>query len=215
MKTLTALLLICFISVNLFSQDTISKISFGIQFTPHLSNLNQNWNTELDLNRDHFDKQFKVGWTTGVIFRYSVLKNLLIETGLNYSNKGYSEVNYWDLSDSIRDLAISMDGKYPEEWSSKYNTFFLDIPLSINYNFYSNRKLSCYGRLGFIMNHWFYSTSTYSVNYNDGTQETGNVKSKYREIAESSSRRINLSSQAALGLEFNTKGDFRWIRTIF
>lgn len=107
MKTLTFVLILCFVSLNILSQDNNSKFSFGLSFTPHLSDKMHNISFGYEDSKEYFDDHFKLGWTTGGFINLTCYTRLGFITNFYVAAKGYQEVNYNDGSQSIRHMNYS------------------------------------------------------------------------------------------------------------
>lgn len=210
MKFLASALIFCTISVNIYSQDNTSKFSFGLSFNPHLSdrahyNLSPGYE-----DSKYFTDQFKLGWTTGVFFRIQIGSKFSLESGMNYSNKGFASHDSWSFGDSISALLIAEYGKYPKEWSSKSNHYYIDIPFTLNYKIYEGHYFSYYTRLGFMTDFYIALAGIQKVNYNDGSQETNYERYNYKQLQEDfgGHTRFNLSAILAVGMEYDINNRF-------
>lgn len=209
MKFLASVLLICTISLNIFCQDNTSKFSFGLSFNPHLSDRAHFNLSPAYEDSKYFTDQFKLGWTTGVFFRIQIGSKLSLESGINYSNKGSASNDSWSFGDSINALIIAEYGKYPKEWSSKTNHYYIDIPFTLNYTIFKGHYFSYYTRLGFMTDFYIAVAGFQEVNYNDGSQETNYERYNYKQLKEDfSGRRFNLSALVAVGIEYDINNRF-------
>jgi len=209
MKFIASVLLICTISLNIFCQDNTSKFSFGLSFNPHLSDrAHYNLSSAYEDSK-YFTDQFKLGWTTGVFFRIQIGSKFSLESGMNYSNKGFASHDRSIFGDSINALIMAEHGKYPKEISSKYNHYYIDIPLTLNYKIYEGQYFSYYTRLGFMTDFYIALAHFQEVNYNDGSQKTNHIRYSYKELQEVfDERRFNLSAILAVGMEYNINNRF-------
>ena len=102
MKALAALLVSCFISVNLFSQDTTSRLSYGIHITPQISNRIHIIPPHYENKYDHFKYiQPKLGWSVGGIVEVQLSRRFILQTGVSLSNKGFAANFPLEYFDSI------------------------------------------------------------------------------------------------------------------
>ena len=75
----------------------------------------------------------KFGYSAGMSFGYYLTNKLSVESGLQFSNKGYKTIplNYiidWENPGSY--LAVA---------TISYRYYYLDVPLKLNYEFFNNR----------------------------------------------------------------------------
>ena len=209
MKFIASVLLICTISFNIFSQDSTSKFSFGLSFNPHLSDRAHFNLTPTYEDSKYFNDQFKLGWTTGVFFRIQIGSKFSLESGMNYSNKGFVSHDSWSLSDSISALLIAENGKHPEDIFYKSNHYYIDIPFTLNYKIYEGQYFSYYTRLGFMTDFYIALAGFQEVNYSDGSQKTNYERYNYKQLQEDFSvSRFNLSAILAVGMEYDINNSF-------
>lgn len=150
-------LLICAIlllSISVFGQEkaVIKNKHFyiGINFSPDYcyrllnknndSMPNERWIKAKNL-LDSIELS-KFGYTAGISFGYQIRHWLSIETGIEYSNKGYKTVPILTIFDFNRD---------PEIAKNIYNYSYLDIPLKANFIFLK-KKIQIFTGLGIVAN---------------------------------------------------------------
>jgi hypothetical protein len=203
MKTLTFALLICFVSLPVFSQENSTKVSMGFSFNPQLSDKIPGYLTR------HYDDHFKLSWTAGVFLKKQIADKFSIQSGMYLSNKGSAYQYQFLLNDTIRDLLLASEGKYPEESYSESNHYFIDIPLTLNYLLHKGRKLSYYSRFGLIGNIYVASEGFTKTDYNDGSQGVWYRHFNYWQLKEDFIvRMLNLSVCLALGVEHSINSNF-------
>lgn len=210
MKFLASVLLFCTISLNIYSQDNTSKFSFGLSFNPHLSDRTHFKLSPTYEDSRYFNDQFKLGWTAGVFFRIQMGSKFSLESGMNYSNKGFASHDRSIFGDSINALIMAVHGKYPKEISYKSNHYYIDIPLTLNYKIYEGHYFSYYTRLGFMTDFYIALAGFQEVNYNDGSQKTNYEYYSYKKLQEDfgGHTRFNLSAILAVGMEYDINNRF-------
>jgi len=139
-KILLPLFLIC--SIAAFGQDS-TKVHFkrfyvGISFSPEYNYrvLNKNdsgisdslWSVVKNMEDSIFEPKF--GYTGGIIFGYYVTNRISIESGVQYSNKGYKTIPIETFYDWDEPSIVA---------TNIINYYYLDIPLKVNYEFFKKR----------------------------------------------------------------------------
>jgi len=209
MKTLTFALIICCVSINIFSQDNDSKFSLGLSFTPQLSDKIYRFPPGSENLKDYFDDHFKLGWTAGVLFRRQITDKFSLQSGMYLSNKGSASHYQFQLNDTIRDLLLAEEGKYPEESYSKCEDYFIDIPLTLNYILHNGREFSFYSRFGLITNIYVAAEGFYKTDFNDGSQSIRNMHLNHWQLKEDYIvRMFNLSGLLAIGIEYSINSNY-------
>lgn len=209
MKTLTFALIFCFVSLSILSQENNSKISLGLSFNPHLSDKTYRLPPGYENLEDYFDDHFKLGWTTGVLARRQIADKYSLQSGIYLSNKGSANHYHFQLSDTIRDLLLAEEGRYPEETYSKSYDYFIDIPLTLNYILHNGRELSYYTRFGLITNIYVAFEGFYKTDFNDGSQSIRYMHLNHKQLKEDYIiKMINLSGVLVMGIEYSINSNF-------
>jgi hypothetical protein len=128
----------------------------------------------------------KLGYTTGINLCYNLSPKLGVETGLQYSNKGYqtkkNNLSYIDPE----------TGQYLQaKWI--YKDAYLDVPLKLNITF-GKRNLRFISSIGFVTNIFLSQHLITFVDKPDGKTE--------RIVSEYELRRINISPMVSLGIDY-------------
>jgi hypothetical protein len=203
MKTLTFTIILCFISLNILSQKNDSKYSLGLSFNPQLSDKIPGY------LMSYVDDYFKLSWTAGVHIRKQITDKFSLQSGMYLSNKGSACQHQFLMNDTIRDLLLASEGKYPEESYSVSNHYFIDIPLTLYYLLHNGRKLIYYTRFGLITNIYVAAEGFTKTDYNDGSQGVWYRHLNYWQLKEDYIvRMLNLSGCLALGVEHSINSNF-------
>lgn len=143
-------------SFSTYGQDTISikerGFIIGVNFSPdycyrtltkQIDTLsNTSWKQIKHLH-DSIEKA-KFGYTFGINFGYQINKRICLETGLQYSNKGYKTIpiNSFDSFGKMTNII---------------NYYYLDVPIKINY-FFLKKRLQLLVSAGTTLNLFLYSS---------------------------------------------------------
>jgi hypothetical protein len=144
----------------------------------------------------------KLGYTAGVDIMYTISKRLSIETGLQFSNKGYSnkyvELTFGDPIDPRYGFTYSSGTvSQPVNFRFIYSYYYLDIPLRAIYSFGRN-KIRFVTGLGI-------TTNIFLIQKTIGVFDNGyEITSK----STNSVRRINFSPTISLGGDYKINSRF-------
>jgi hypothetical protein len=197
MKKLTLALFIL-ISISAVAQQTKQETTFkrfqlGANISPDfcfrtLKNTDKNLSYIADLIwlRNDIERP-KIGYSGGINFCYQLTKFMGIETGIQYSNKGYK----------TRNRTLIWDGSLPEvpdRIKSIYNYHYIDIPLKVNFSLGKN-KVRFFSSLGIVGNVFI-----------DEIQKNIFVYSNRKEIDNFSTNydyhRFNVSASISAGIDY-------------
>lgn len=211
MKNYITFIVFCLISTIIYSQSDSSRFSFGLSFNPHLSNKAHNVSPDYEFYNEvvQYDK-FKIGWTTGILAKFMITNNLSLESGLYYSNKGCAGHDPLHSLDSIRDVIIAREGKFPEDLFYKGNHYYIDIPLSIDYAIYRRENSTYYTKIGVITNYYILASGYVKINYDDGSQYINHGKHNYRYLKRNY-QLFNLSGLCAVGINYSINKTFAFL----
>jgi len=177
------------------SKDTTKtkRIAIGLTFSPDYSyrilrpDATSKWRAD---RRDNLEIP-KFGFTTGLSLLFQLNRNLTLETGLQYSNKGEKTKNYsltWNTLSEHEDLAL------PTKNTFIYHYNYLDIPIKVNYNILTNR-LKFFISGGLSTNIFLFQKTTTILEYSDGHTKTNKSTG-------SGLSRINFAAVAGLGINY-------------
>lgn len=138
MKQLTFFLLIlmtfCCYGKEKTKENPISdfkRIQIGINFSPDIcfrtiKNNDGSSFSELVVEQRNIRETVKFGYSTGFNICYNIKKFVGLETGIQYSNKGYKTKK--------QDLIFGpSDPSLPNQSELIYNYHYIDIPIKVNF----------------------------------------------------------------------------------
>lgn len=130
----------------------------------------------------------KFGYTTGLNFSWFISKRFTLETGLWFSNMGYS-LKWMDL------YTASGEPRPFEKGKLRYIYGSLNLPVKMNFNIIT-RPFKVFISAGMTANLSVYAKYRYFLVYTDGSKES------YYNNMKDNSRDVNLSALASAGLEY-------------
>jgi hypothetical protein len=176
-------------SVSVLSRH--GRVSIGLIFSPeycyrNLSSDNKsNEISQFIEGRNNIEVP-KFGYTTGINVQYALSKKFSIESGLNYSNKGYS-VDFFTRN---------------YEYYSVYNLYFMDVPLAVNFTV-PGKRLQLNFAAGFIAN------LLWNAKQSDEIRNIYNGSKISQESDVSGNLNSGISTSISLGLIYNLTNNFR------
>lgn len=193
------LIILILLPLTIFSQSTDpignSRFFIGATFSPNYAyrNLTQidktitddQWNDAKSVEDSIYIPKF--GYTTGVAFGYQINKKLSIETGFQYSNKGYRTISI----ETVYDFS-----KPPEKARNILNFHYLGIPLKANLTFF-DKKFQLLVGLGATLD-ILVKTTAKTIPDNPTSEfpiKTTDIDYAYN--------KTNLSPTASIGLKYN------------
>ncbi len=158
MKKLLVLLLTV-ASISAKSQDIIpqqseaqkSRFSIGAYFSPdaadiHLQSTDNNQSTEDFIENRNSRETMKFGYTTGLSLVYELNQKFAIETGLEYSDKGYQTkkvaLNFGvggGNTNPPRGFVLDEGSETPTDLRFVYHFQYVGIPVKLNYSLGSGK----------------------------------------------------------------------------
>ncbi len=130
----------------------------------------------------------RIGFTAGFNICFSLTNQAELETGIQYSLKGYQTTKY-DLVYIVPDPTAPISAKF------LYNYNYIDILLKINI-LKGNRRLRFIGSAGFVTNILFFTTVTQELDYGGGKREIRTSESNYNY------KKINISPMVSFGADY-------------
>ena len=182
-------------------QESLSKFGLGIHFNPTLVNRTKRVTEEGENFRNTimvYDR-VKPGFASGVSIHFRIQERVRIETGINYTLRGYGVLKPVDLPDSTIIAILNIEGKYPIESRGRYNYHFLDFPLTIAYRIKSSEQISFYAKSGVSANLFFRVNTHFLTTFNNESTDNHSDYTDFSSIRESPFYNVNFSWQLALG----------------
>lgn len=214
----TLFLIVSILSFTAYSQDSEQKILsseskklfLGINLSPDicyrtLRNNDGNNITSRSIDLLNQVEIPKFGYTIGLNTSYNFNKHFGIETGLQFSNKGYSnrKLDLRSGIDSNVDTTkgfvtptLINSGNSPVKIKIVYNHLYLDLPIRVNFRFGEN-KIRFISSIGLTTNIFIKATQTNISEYKNG--ETKRRTSKQQE---SNYKLLDVSPTISAGIEY-------------
>ena len=199
MKQLPIFLLLL-ITLSSNGQNTDKKVStadfrrvqIGINFSPDICfrTLKNNYGrstSDLIIKRNNENEIVKFGYTAGLNVCFNIKRFVGIETGIQYSNKGYQTKTIDYTSGQPSPFA-------PKEGQFIFNFHFIDIPLKVNFTI-GKKKVRFFTSVGLTTNIFIKETQTSILKYTDRTDR--NTKQTTYDY-----NRINISPTISLGIDY-------------
>ncbi len=191
-------LLIAFLaSYTLYAQEgsTGSKISVGFRFSPdyNFRTISSNENgggTDLTVKSRNDREVGKIGYSTGLSIAFKLSDRAALETGLQYSNKGYQT--------KTMDLIFEGDPTnplLPAKSTFHYSYQYIGVPLKMNL-FFGYGNLRFVSGIGVTTNFLMNVQTRGNYEYPDGKKETTKSKST------DGFNKIDVSPMISLGIDY-------------
>ncbi|MDR2840218.1 MAG: PorT family protein [Paludibacter sp.] len=197
MKKNLLLVSILFLSINIFGQNDFHRWQIGASFSPDYAYRTLSAEKNVDgasniisyLNTEDMEK---LSFTTGISLNYNFSSLFGLETGLFFSNKGYTSNPNISLHDQF--------GGWISTGRWLYTLNYIDIPLKANFHF-GKRRLNYLATIGiaanFLQSHnreWLTKDSPYLLIQTELNDDFVN--------------KANISSIIGLGLEYKLSNKF-------
>ena len=199
MKQLTIFLLIL-TTFSAYGQDKtkdtptadFKRVQIGINISPDicfrtLENNDGSSTSDIIMKLNNENETFKLGYTAGLNICFNIKKFVGIETGIQYTNKGYQT--------KMRDLIFAQpDPIAPNKAKFIYNFHCIDIPLKANFTI-GKKKLRFFTSIGLTTNIFIKETQTSVFVYSDRTD-----RKTYPTIFDYNS--VNISPTISVGIDY-------------
>lgn len=195
------LLLTFFLPTILLGQETTAtkdrKFFIGVNFSPDYCyrNITKNDNsisseqwTNIKNTEDSIYKP-TFGYTAGLNIYYQIKKRFSIETGINYSRKGYQTIPFPTVYNFNYDPAIATNYFY---------FTYLDFPLRVNFNFLKS-KFQIIASAGAVFNYLL------QVSIKTIPETPTAIFQTQTHISNYAYNKINISPTVSLGIKYNIK----------
>ena len=169
MKSICLLLVMFSFFNSNAQQSSKNKILIGYNFSPDynyrvLKNSDGKAINNVVIESRNKLEIAKFGYSTGVNLLFNCSKHLGLETGIQYSNKGYKTKN--------QELTFGTpDETQPTKTQFIYNYRYLGIPLKAKY-FFGKNKIRFTSGVGFITNILVNANTKIKYEYKNGKKET-------------------------------------------
>lgn len=178
------------------AQDSTSsnrKFQLGVFFSPDVCYRTLESNGEVPILDTEYNERLismrnerevpKISFTSGINIGFQVSPTFGIETGIHYSNKGFSTkmevLNYGNMIDASRGFVYDNQSQTePTKLKFVYNFEYIDIPLKLNITL-GKKKIAFISSFGVITN-LLIEASTKSVSeYANGDKKRNTEKSNF------------------------------------
>ena len=124
-------------------------------------------------------EEFKIGYTAGLNFCYNISKNFGIESGVQYSNKGFalsaSNFTYAEMIDPRYGFTYPTNGTIgPKKVKFIDNYHYLDVPVRAIFSF-GEKRISFVASIGVTTNILINATQTNVFEYENGDTKRNTV----------------------------------------
>lgn len=203
MKPLSILIL-SILTINLGAQNksngsnsgNFNRIQIGLVVSPDfcyrtLKNNDGSATSDMDISARNEQETPKIGYTAGVNVCYNINTNFGIESGIQYSNKGYQT--------KIEYLLFGGPGFFePIETKNRYNFHCIDIPLKLNFTT-GTGNVRFFSSLGITTNFFGKETQIRYFYYPNRTDKSsGPTGFDYNDV--------NISPTVSVGIDYKIKG---------
>ena len=170
-----------------------TSILIGINFSPDysfhsLTNNDGSSSTDAVIKNRNSIEIAKFGFTTGIDLCIDLSQSLAIETGIQFSNKGY-KTKALDL------LFAQPDPSLPINASFQYSYQYVGIPVKARFTFGKN-KLHFISGIGFMTNILIHQNVNVKQGYPGGRKDEKNQSST------SDYKKIDISPMVSFGLDY-------------
>ncbi len=219
------ILLIIFGSIGIVSaQDTPKKTSLtgfrrlqlGVNFSPDYCYRTLVGGIQTDLgiflvnNRNKYEEP-KIGYTVGLNVCYQFTKCISLESGIQYSNKGYrtvqqgSEITFGDAIDARHGFIFDSNASPIKRLKFIDNYNYLDIPLKVNFCF-GKKRVRFITSVGFVSSFYINKSITTVIVSEDGKRNRDTDVTTYYTF-----NKFNLSPMLSVGidLKINNRNSLR------
>jgi len=199
MKNLTIFLL-TLAALSSYGQDKtketptadFKRVQIGINVSPDicfrtLKNNDGSSTSDLIVERNNKNETIKVGYTAGLNVCFNIKKFVGLETGIQYSNRGYQT--------KMRDLVYAQpEPSAPNRVKLIYNFHCIDIPVKANFTI-GKKKVRFFTSVGVTTNIFITETQTSVLIYSDRTdRKTSPTNIDYN--------KVNISPTISVGIDF-------------
>ncbi len=203
MKNLT-LFLLTLTAFSSYGQDKtketptadFKRVQIGINVSPDvcfrtLKNNDGSWSSDLVVDQRNKMETVKVGYTAGLNVCFNIKKFVGLETGIQYSNKGYQTKK--------QDLIFGQpDPSLPKQSKFVYDFHCIDIPVKANFTI-GKKKVRFFTSVGVTTNIFIKETQTSFLIYSDRTdKKTSPTNFDYN--------KVNISPTVSVGIDYKING---------
>jgi hypothetical protein len=183
-------------------QKKLPRFSIGVNFSPDycfrtLKNNDGSSSSALVVRTRNDIESAKFGYTTGVCINLNFSTVFSLETGIQYSNKGY-------ISKSQTFVILPNDPVIPANEKVIYSYHYIGIPLKARLDF-GNSKTRFFAGAGFTTSVLVNEAETFIYTY-PGGRTTKNKQSSTMDF-----KKLDISPLISLGIDFKITDKIRWV----
>jgi Outer membrane protein beta-barrel domain len=187
------LLITTLVSISLQAQKTIKHIRVGYNFSADhnfrtLNNVDGSSSSDFVIKSRNDDETARFGYTTGLNVCFDLSKLVALETGIQFSNKGYQRKGQHILFPTF-------DPTDPVKISWVYAYQYIGIPLKAKFSF-GKGNLRFVSGIGFTTSLLLSSKQTSTHEYADGSTE------KRRSSTTHGYNKIDISPMVSAGIDY-------------
>lgn len=175
-----------------FPNADFKKVQIGINVSPDicyrtLKNNDGSSSNNLVIDQRNIRETIKVGYSAGLNVCFNIKNFVGLETGIQYSNKGYNTKK--------QDLVFDQPApSFPKQSKLIYDFHYIDIPVKINFTT-GKKRVHFVTSIGAITNILVKDTRTSLLYYSDRTEK----KSSPNNFNFS---KVNISPTVSLGIDY-------------
>jgi hypothetical protein len=191
-------------SSNLIGQEITPKtvnndfkrFQIGVNYSPEIAyrkliNQDGSFTSLSTIAFSNHSNLIKYGFTTGVNGRFNFTKHFAVETGIQYSNKGYSSQKIFALQ-LQNDSTATIIGKSRQTSSFRY----LDIPLKASITFGQLNRIRFTASAGLVTNIFLTSLTKDVLDYTEGGKRVSKI------FNQKNYTKVTLSATAGVGIDY-------------
>ncbi len=174
------------------SSSDFKRVQIGVNISPDicfrtLKNNDGSSTGDLVVKLNNENETIKVGYTAGLNVCFNIKKFIGLETGIQYSNKGYQT--------KFNDLIFGQpDPSAPNKAKFIYNFHYIDIPVKANFTI-GKKKVRFFTSVGVTPNIFIKETSTSVLVYSDRTdRKTSPTNYDFK--------KVNISPTISVGIDW-------------
>lgn len=190
-------------NVETSAVSDFKRVQIGISISSDicfrtLKNNGGNSFTDIIIKQRNKDETVKAGYTTGLNVCFNIKKFVGIETGIQYSNKGFQikqrDAVFGSQLPPGTPLPQEQDEKLPNKIGFVYNFHYIDIPVKANFTI-GKKKVRFFTSIGLVTNIFIKETSTTILKYSDHTErKAGTINYNHNSV--------NISPVIGAGIDY-------------
>ncbi len=176
------------------SPKSFHNLLIGFNFSPDyayrkLKNNDGSTSSQIVIDSRNNSETAKLGFSTGLSFCYNLTKHFGLETGIQYSNKGYKAKKKSGF------VFAQPEPNIPTSFKVKYSNHYIGIPIIANMSF-GKKKLRCISSIGLVSGVFIRETQRNTTKYGDGT------KRKTKHTTSFEYNNVEFAPTISLGVEY-------------